>query len=132
QFHDDDIVPADLDWPSTLQGVAAVKKILDEEGLFVEIIAPRLWEDPRTIDGAFTSNNPGERQYALDRSRRCADLAREVGCKNYVLWLAREGTYIREAKDARTANGQIVAAGNAIHSPDTEIRVLGETQPHLP
>ena len=51
QFHDDDIVPADLDWPSTQPGVAEVKKILDGEGLFVEIIAPRLWEDPRTIDG---------------------------------------------------------------------------------
>src|SRR5271157_1471060 len=28
QFHDDDIVPADLDWASTLKGVAEVKKIL--------------------------------------------------------------------------------------------------------
>ena len=101
QFHDDDIVPADLDWPSTQKGVAEVKKILDGEGLFVEIIAPRLWEDPRTIDGAFTSNSPSDRQYALDRARRCVDIAREVGCKNYVLWLAREGTYIREAKDAQ-------------------------------
>ena len=36
------------------RGVADVKKILDGEGLFVEIVAPRLWEDPRTIDGAFT------------------------------------------------------------------------------
>ena len=92
QFHDDDIVPADLDWPSTLKGVAEVKKILDGEGLFVEIIAPRLWEDPRTIDGAFTSNSPADRKYALDRAKRCVDIAREVGCKNYVLWLAREGT----------------------------------------
>src|SRR5690242_5031475 len=50
QFHDDDIVPADLDWANTQKGVAAVKRILDGEGLFVEIIAPRLWEDPRTID----------------------------------------------------------------------------------
>ena len=30
-----------------MKGVAEVKKILDGEGLFVEIIAPRLWEDPR-------------------------------------------------------------------------------------
>src|SRR4051794_18123295 len=28
QFHDDDIVPADLDWEATRRGVAAVKKIL--------------------------------------------------------------------------------------------------------
>ena len=132
QFHDDDIVPADLDWPSTLKGVAEVKKILDGEGLFVEIIAPRLWEDPRTIDGAFTSNDPADRKYALDRSKRCADIAREVGCKNYVLWLAREGSYIREAKCAKTAVARIVDAWNAILEHDKEIRILGEAKPNEP
>jgi xylose isomerase len=132
QFHDDDIVAADLDWPATKKGVAEVKRVLDGEGLFVEIIAPRLWEDPRTIDGAFTSNNPSDRKYALDRSRRCLDIAREVGCKNYVLWLAREGSYIREAKCAKTAVGRIVDAWNAILEYDKEIRVLGEAKPNEP
>ena len=132
QFHDDDIVPADLDWPSTQKGVADVKKILDGEGLFVEIIAPRLWEDPRTIDGAFTANNPADRQYAIDRAKRCVDIAREVGCKNYVLWLAREGTYVREAKDAKTGVARIVEAWNAILEHDKEIRVLGEAKPNEP
>src|SRR3954464_9689488 len=114
QFHDDDIVPADLDPEATRKGVAAVKKILDGEGLFAEIVAPRLWEDPRTIDGAFTSNRPADRQYALDRARRCVDIARQIGCKNYVLWLAREGTYIREAKDGKTAIARLADAWNAI------------------
>jgi xylose isomerase len=132
QFHDDDIVPADLDWPSTRNGVAAVKKILDGEGLYTEILAPRLWEDPRTIDGAFTSNNAADRKYALDRARRCVDIAREIGCKNYVLWLAREGTYIREAKCAKTAIGRIVEAWNTILEHDKEIRVLGEAKPNEP
>jgi xylose isomerase len=132
QFHDDDIVAADLDWAATLKGVAAVKNVLDGEGLFVEIVAPRLWEDPRTVDGAFTSNNPTDRRYALDRARRCVDIAREVGCKNYVLWLAREGTYIREAKDAKTAVGRIVDAWNAILEHDKDIRVLGEAKPNEP
>ena len=31
-------------------------------------------------------------------NRAAVDIAREVGCRNYVLWLAREGTYMREAK----------------------------------
>ena len=114
------------------RGVAEVKKILDGEGLFVEIIAPRLWEDPRTIDGAFTSNNPSDRQYALDRARRCVDIAREVGCKNYVLWLAREGSYIREAKDAKTGVARIVDAWNTILEHDKDIRVLGEAKPNEP
>ena len=132
QFHDDDIVPADLDWNSTQKGVAAVQSILDGEGLFVEIVAPRLWEDARTIDGAFTSNNPADRRYALDRSKRCVDIARAIGCKNYVLWLAREGTYIREAKDAKTAIGRIADAWNAVLEHDPEIRVLGEAKPNEP
>ncbi|GAC1471275.1 MAG: hypothetical protein NVSMB9_17250 [Isosphaeraceae bacterium] len=132
QFHDDDIVPADLDWQATLKGIASVKHVLDSEGLFVEIVAPRLWEDPRTVDGAFTANSPNDRRYALDRSLRCVDIAREVGCKNYVLWLAREGTYIREAKDARTAIGRIADAWNAILEHDQEIRILGEAKPNEP
>jgi len=132
QFHDDDIVPADLDWQATLKGTAEVKKILDGEGLFVEIIAPRLWEDPRTLDGGFTSNCPKERQYAIDRAKRCADLADEVGCKNYVLWLAREGTYIREAKCAKTAVARIVDAWNAILEHNKNTRILGEAKPNEP
>src|SRR5882672_4714204 len=57
QFHDDDVVPADLSLQATQDGVARVKKILDGEGLFCEIVAPRLWEHPSTIDGGFTSND---------------------------------------------------------------------------
>src|SRR5690349_10687913 len=69
QFHDDDVVPADLSPAETARGVAQVKKMLDDEGLFCEILAPRLWEHPGTIDGGYTSNSASERQYALDRSR---------------------------------------------------------------
>lgn len=132
QFHDDDIVSADLDWEATRKGISAVKNVLDGEGLFVEIVAPRLWEDPRTLDGAFTANSETDRRYALDRARRCVDVAREVGCRNYVLWLAREGTYIREAKDARTAVGRIVDAWNMILEHDKEVRILGEAKPNEP
>jgi xylose isomerase len=132
QFHDDDIVPADLDWQSTLKGAAEVKKILDGEGLFVEIIAPRLWEDPRTLDGGFTSNSAAERQYAIDRAKRCADLADVMECKNYVFWLAREGTYVREAKCAKTAVARIVDAWNVILEHNKNVRLLGEAKPNEP
>ena len=99
QFHDDDVVEADLDPQATMRGVAKVRKMLESEGLFCEFIAPRLWEHPSTIDGGYTSNSAAERQYAIDRSKRTVDIARGLGCRDIVLWLAREGTYIREAKD---------------------------------
>ena len=43
QFHDDDVVPADLDYQQTMKGVARIKKMLDGEGLFCrDSIAPQL------------------------------------------------------------------------------------------
>ena len=49
-----------------------------------------------------------------------------------MLWLAREGTYIREAKDAVAAIGRIVDAVNAMLEHDRNIRVLGEMKPNEP
>lgn len=132
QLHDDDVVPADWSLEEQNKGISALKTMLDGEGLVAEFIAPRLWEDPRTIDGAFTSNSASDRRYALDRARRAVDIARALDCKNYVLWLAREGTYIREAKDAVTAVGRITDAWNAILEHDPEIRILGEAKPNEP
>ncbi len=132
QFHDDDIVPADWDWAATQKGVADVMKIVEGEGLYVEFIAPRLWEDPRTRDGGFTNNDPAERRYALERTRRAVDIARLAGTNNFVLWLAREGTYIREAKDAVTAVGRLRDAWNTILEHDKQIRILGEAKPNEP
>src|SRR5512139_3397189 len=102
QFHDDDAVP-DLDElsPSGIrQQAQAMRRKLADHGLIAEFAAPRLWEHPNTIDGAFTANDPKARQYALERAKKCADIARELGCNLMVLWLAREGTYLRESKDA--------------------------------
>src|SRR5947209_11000444 len=110
QFHDDDAVEADLDPQATERAAARMKKTLENEGLFCEFIAPRLWEHPRTIDGGYTSNSAADRKYALERSKRAIDIANALECKDIVLWLAREGTYIREAKDPMTAAQRILEA----------------------
>jgi xylose isomerase len=134
QFHDDDAVP-DINSQSAAQLEAKaeeMRRMLDGEGLVAEFVAPRLWEDPRTIDGGFTSNNEQERRYAIERSLRAVDIARILGCNKFVLWLAREGTYIREAKDAKVAVEQIVEAINNILAYDPDIRVLVEPKPNEP
>src|SRR6202011_4567367 len=132
QFHDDDVVEADLDAAATLKGVARVRKMLEGEGLFCEFIAPRLWEHPKTIDGGFTSNSPSERKYAIERSKRAVDIANAIGTRDIVLWLAREGTYIREAKDPIGASQRILDAVNALLDYDRTIRILGEMKPNEP
>ena len=103
QFHDDDVVPGldGLTPDSLLKQAVAVKTMLDNQGLTPEFVAPRLWFDPRTVDGGYTSNSAADRAYAWDRTKKAIDIARAIGCKAMVLWLSREGSYIREAKDAR-------------------------------
>jgi xylose isomerase len=132
QLHDDDAVEADLDPQATERGAAKTKKLLDGEGLFCEFVAPRLWMHPKTIDGGFTSNSSADRRYALERSKRTIDIANALGCHNLVLWLAREGTYIREAKDPITAVGRILDAINALLEYDSNVRILGEMKPNEP
>src|ERR1035437_3886947 len=56
-FHDDDAVP-DIDGKSDAQlrkESKELKKKLDDAGVVAEMVAPRLWFSPKTIDGAYTS-----------------------------------------------------------------------------
>ncbi len=134
QFHDDDAVP-DMDNLSFIEIVKRAKKVhsmLEEEGLTAEFVAPRLWENEQTIDGAYTSNDPTARQYAKDRSRRMIDIAEALDTKLAVLWLAREGTYIREAKDSKLAVERIVEAINDMLAYNPDIIIAIEPKPNEP
>jgi len=134
QFHDDDAVPV-LEGKSAAQihsEASALKQRLDALGLKAEFVAPRLWEDPRTIDGGYTSNDPGSRKYAIERSKISIDIANALGIDLLVLWLAREGTYIREAKDSKVATDRLVEAINAMLDYDPNIRICVEPKPNEP
>jgi xylose isomerase len=134
QLHDDDAVP-DLNGLSDreiVQKARELKSVLDGEGLTAEFIAPRLWEDPRTIDGAYTSNDSKAREYAWERSRRSIDIADALGTSLVVLWLAREGTYIRESKDSKIAVDRIVAAIDEMLEYNSSIRIAIEPKPNEP
>jgi xylose isomerase len=133
QFHDDDVVSdADAPWSQQEREAKQVRKLLDDSGLTAEFVAPRIWEHPSTIDGAITANSAQEREYGLARSKRAVDIAKIVGCKNIVLWPAREGTYLRESKDGALAVQRMVEWLNALLEHDHEIRILGEMKPNEP
>lgn len=134
QLHDDDVVPGidDLSAETVLSRAKEFGTMLKNEGLVPEFVAPRLWFAPQTIDGGYTSNSAQDRQYALDRSFQTADIARAVGCKVMVLWMAREGTYVRESKNTRLAYERILGAMNAILDHDPEIEIWIEPKPNEP
>jgi xylose isomerase len=134
QFHDDDVV-ADIDSKNASQvesEAKQMKKVLDDQGLVAEFTAPRLWEDPRGADGGFTSNDREIRRWAVDRTKRCIDVGRAVGTSFVVLWLAREGTYIREAKNAIEAHKHLLDAINALLDHDKNVRIAIEPKPNEP
>lgn len=134
QFHDDDAVPNvqskslnELRSEST-----AMKKVLDDAGLVAEFVAPRFWESPDGIDGAYTANDAKIRAAAIERSKRSVDIAHALGCNILVLWFAREGTYIRESKDPVAAYGHLLEAINAILAYDKSIEIAIEPKPNEP
>src|SRR6185369_9509632 len=133
-FHDDDAVP-DIDSksePQIRKEARELKKRLDGEGIVAEMVAPRLWFSPNTIDGAYTSNDPKHRQYAIDRSLRCIDLANILGTDILVLWLSREGTYVRESKSCKRSMELLVQALDKMLAHDKKIRISIEPKPNEP
>ena len=134
QFHDDDAVPNmnNLTEEEIKAEARKVKAMLDKYGLKAEFVAPRLWMDPHTVDGGFTSTNEKDREFAMWRAYRSIDIARELGCDLIVLWLAREGTLCAESKSAVTATKQLVESINSMLSYDDAIRVCIEPKPNEP
>ncbi len=134
QFHDDDAVP-ELEnlTPAQIQKQARLMgKKLQDHGLVAEFVAPRLWENPKTIDGGYTSNDPKLRDYAIERTKKAADIAAELGCDLMVLWLAREGTYLRESKDAARSTHQLLEAVNTTLAYNKDVRLAIEPKPNEP
>ncbi len=133
-FHDDDAVP-DIDSKSEAQirkEAKELKKRLNDAGIAPEMVAPRLWFAPQTIDGAYTSNDPKHRKYAIDRSLRCIDIANILDTDLLVLWLAREGTYVRESKSCQRSMELLVQALDKMLAHDKKIRLSIEPKPNEP
>lgn len=134
QFHDDDAVPDIEDkTPTQIEQEATImRQMLEDHGLFAEFAAPRIWEDPHTIDGAFTSNSATDRQWAKDRLKKCIDVMKALNTDLMVLWLAREGTYLRESKDPVAATNQLIETVNTALEYDPDIRIAIEPKPNEP
>jgi len=132
QFHDDDAVPDEFSASQREKKAKEIRKMLDDNGLKAEIFAPRHWEHAHGIDGPVTSNSAADRKWALERGKRAVDVGRILGSEKFVWWPAREGTYIRESKDAVTSFNYMLEFVDAMLDYDKNIRVLGEMKPNEP
>lgn len=134
QFHDDDAVPSlnDLSEAEIKAEARKVKALLDRYDMAAEFVAPRLWMDPRTTDGGYLSTNEEDRKFAMWRSYRSIDIAREMGTDMIVLWLAREGSLCAESKSPVWATRMLIEAINGMLAYDKSIRIVIEPKPNEP
>jgi xylose isomerase len=102
-FHDNDLVPITASASERDQIVKDFKKALDDTGLVVPMATTDLFKDPAFKDGAFTSNDPAVRAFALQKTMRAMDLGAELGAKVYVFWGGREGVETDAAKNPLSA-----------------------------
>ena len=99
-FHDNDLIPIDAS-PSEADAIKKeFRRALDETGIAVPMATTNLFGDPVFKDGAFTSNDPKVRAYALQKTMNAIDLGVEFGAKVYVFWGGREGTETDSSKSA--------------------------------
>ncbi len=102
-LHDNDLVPIDATPAERDRIVADFKAALKETGLVVPMATTNLFADPAFKDGAFTSNDPRVRAFALQKTMNAIDLGVELGAKVYVFWGGREGTETDAAKNPMEA-----------------------------
>jgi xylose isomerase len=98
-FHDNDLIPIDAT-PAEAEAIKkAFRQALADTGLVVPMATTNLFFDPIFKDGAFTSNDPKVRAYAIQKTMKSIDLGVEFGAKVYVFWGGREGTETDSSKD---------------------------------
>ncbi|MEL6268550.1 MAG: xylose isomerase [Chloroflexota bacterium] len=102
-FHDNDLVPIDATLAERKQIVGDFRKALDDNGIVVPMATTNLFTDPTFKDGAFTSNDPKVRAYALQKTMSAIDLGVECGAEVYVFWGGREGTETDASKNPADA-----------------------------
>jgi xylose isomerase len=99
-FHDNDLIPID----ATVAEAEAIKKdfrkALNDTGLVVPMATTNLFFDPIFKDGAFTSNDPKVRAYAIQKTMKAIDLGVEFGATIYDFWGGREGVETDSSKSA--------------------------------
>lgn len=102
-LHDEDLVPFGSSASERDRIVQGFRRALSDSGLQVPMATTNLFSQPIFKDGAFTSNDPKVRAFALQKTMRAIDLGAELGARIYVFWGGREGSEADACRDPRTA-----------------------------
>jgi xylose isomerase len=102
-LHDNDLVPFGASAQERDNIVSEFKKALSDSGVVCPMATTNLFSHPVFKDGAFTSNDPKVRAFALQKTMNSMDMGVELGAGIYVFWGGREGCEVDASKDPLTA-----------------------------
>jgi len=102
-FHDNDLIPIDATPAEADRIKKELRKALEATGLKAPMATTNLFFTPIFKDGAFSSNDPKVRAYAIQKTMKAINLGAEFGAKVYVFWGGREGTETDASKSALAA-----------------------------
>ncbi|UCG86915.1 MAG: xylose isomerase [Gemmatimonadota bacterium] len=135
-LHDNDLVPRDAGAAERDRIVNEFKEVLEATGMRVPMATTNLFSDPAFRDGAFTSNDPRVREYAVQKAMAAIDLGVELGAETYVFWGGREGVETNAAKDPCAALGWYRDALNFlceyVRSQGYQLKFALEAKPNEP
>jgi xylose isomerase len=135
-FHDNDLIPIDATPAEAEEIKKDFRKALKDTGLVVPMATTNLFYDPIFKDGAFTSNDPKVRAFAVQKTLKAIDLGIELGAKVYVFWGGREGVETDSSKDPIEASKRTREAINFfcdyILDKKYDLKIALEAKPNEP
>ncbi|MBE2269245.1 MAG: xylose isomerase [Anaerolinea sp.] len=135
-YHDDDLIPIGTPAAEQDRIIRDFKQALSDTGVKMPMATANLFSHPIFRDGAFTSNNPKVRAYALQKTLRCIDIGVDMGAKVYVMWGGREGTETDASKSPADSVKRLREGINFvtdyIRSQGYDLKVALEAKPNEP
>jgi len=129
EAHDNEITP-DM--------VPKVRKVLQEEGMFMAMYTPNMFWRKEYANGALANHDPKIRLMAIEQFKHAVDTAHELDAAIMVYWNGQEGTDVAFGKDGVEALGYMRDAFNAVleydstHYGEKALRIAIEPKPNEP
>lgn len=135
-LHDEDLVPFGSTAAERDRIVRDFKKAMADAGIVCPMATTNLFSQAIFKDGAFTSNDPKVRAFAIAKTMDAIDLGAELGAKTYVFWGGREGTEADACRDPREAlkrfRGALDFLSGYVEDQGYDLRFALEAKPNEP
>jgi xylose isomerase len=135
-LHDNDLVPFGATAPERDRIVTEFARAVADAGMCVPMATTNLFSHPVFRDGAFTSNDPRVRAFAVQKAMHGIELGVELGARTIVFWGGREGAETDACRDPRDAIAWYRECLNVLchwtRSQGLDLRFALEAKPNEP